>query len=95
MKIDNEFAVSVPIGCRAVIDAKPRDPRGVGEGRPAASETSDGNSPPLHAVRTKGTPKPEALDLMGLAGGAVYKRLIPVGIGAAASVAVIFCRRVR
>jgi carbon monoxide dehydrogenase subunit G len=33
--------------------------------------------------------EPEALDLLGLAGGSVYKRLIPLGIGVAVVAAVI------
>jgi len=33
--------------------------------------------------------EPEALDLLALAGGSIYKRLIPVGIGVAAVAAVI------
>jgi hypothetical protein len=33
--------------------------------------------------------EPEALDLLGLAGASVYKRLIPLGIGVAVVAAVI------
>jgi hypothetical protein len=42
--------------------------------------------------RTEGattSDEPEALDLMALAGGSVYKRAIPLGIGAAVVAAVI------
>ncbi|MBO3736933.1 SRPBCC family protein [Actinoplanes flavus] len=34
-------------------------------------------------------PEPEALDLMAVAGGSVYKRLIPVGVGVAVVAAVV------
>lgn len=61
----------------------------------AESRTNGSDSPPLHAVRAQATPEPKALDLMELAGGAVYKRLIPVAVGAALVVAVIVYRRVR
>ncbi|MBB4750285.1 putative membrane protein [Actinoplanes lobatus] len=37
----------------------------------------------------KETAEPEALDLLAVAGGSVYKRLIPVGIGVAVLAAVV------
>jgi hypothetical protein len=46
------------------------------------------------AVRAVATaPEPEALDLMELAGGAVYKRLIPIAVGVAVVVAAIIIHR--
>jgi len=33
--------------------------------------------------------EPEPLDLLGIAGGSIYKRLVPVAVGVAAAVAVI------
>jgi carbon monoxide dehydrogenase subunit G len=61
----------------------------------AEGKTSNSGSVPPHAVATRAPPEPEALDLMELAGGAIYKRLIPVAIGAAVVAAVIVYRRVR
>ena len=49
----------------------------------------------LPAARPVATAEPEPLDLMSLAGGSVYKRLIPVAVGAVAIVAVIVYRLVR
>ncbi|GGN71179.1 carbon monoxide dehydrogenase subunit G (CoxG) family protein [Actinoplanes lobatus] len=40
-------------------------------------------------VAVKETAEPEALDLLAVAGGSVYKRLIPVGIGVAVLAAVV------
>jgi hypothetical protein len=40
-------------------------------------------------VPDKSADEPEALDLLALAGGSVYKRLIPLGIGVAAVAAAI------
>ena len=49
----------------------------------------------LRPTRPVVTAEPEPLDLMSLAGGSVYKRLIPVALGAAAIVAVVIYRVVR
>lgn len=58
---------------------------------PAAVQSTATTVPPAPA-----TAEPEPLDLMGLAGGAVSKRLLPVAIGAAlVVVAVIVYRLVR
>jgi carbon monoxide dehydrogenase subunit G len=68
------------------------------EARLAASEITapepmDSTQP--RAASARATPEPEALDLIELAGGAVYKRLLPFALGAAVVVAVIVYRRVR
>jgi uncharacterized protein len=45
--------------------------------------------PPAQAGPTQEAPEPETLDLLGLAGGAVARRLIPVAVGIVVVVAVI------
>jgi uncharacterized protein len=58
----------------------------------AAASVANGAGPT--AVRAVATaPEPEALDLMELAGGAVYKRLIPIAVGVAVVVAAIIIHR--
>jgi hypothetical protein len=49
---------------------------------------------PAHSAATKPVAEPEALDLMGIAGGTIYKRLIPVAIGVVV-VAVVIVHIVR
>ena len=61
----------------------------------AAAEPAPGAVTTLPTPRPVATAEPEPLDLMSLAGGSVYKRLIPVALGAAAIVAVIIYRLVR
>jgi hypothetical protein len=56
---------------------------------PGEIGTTAGGNGPSGRVPDKAADEPEALDLLALAGGSVYKRLIPVGIGVAAVAAVI------
>ncbi|GAA0470049.1 carbon monoxide dehydrogenase subunit G (CoxG) family protein [Actinoplanes capillaceus] len=61
---------------------------------PAASPVAETPAPTAEAaapapVAVKEEAEPEALDLLAVAGGSVYKRLIPVGIGVAVVAAVV------
>lgn len=61
----------------------------------AAATAADATVLTLPTARPAATAEPEPLDLMSLAGGSVYKRLVPVALGAAAILAVIVYRVVR
>ncbi|GGN23931.1 carbon monoxide dehydrogenase subunit G [Actinoplanes campanulatus] len=61
---------------------------------PAASSVAETPAPAAEvaapaSVAVKEEAEPEALDLLAVAGGSVYKRLIPVGIGVAVAAAVV------
>ena len=57
---------------------------------PPASTSPAGSTPAAPTRRTfQASPEPEALDLLGLAGGAAFKRLVPAAIGGAAVLAVV------
>ncbi|MHB1712270.1 MAG: SRPBCC family protein [Acidimicrobiales bacterium] len=73
---------------------------GPGPGAGASTSTSasangagEAGQRPLRVVRP--TPEPEALDLLDLAGGAMYKRAIPVVVGAAVIVILVIYFRAR
>lgn len=61
---------------------------------PATAVGAASGARPAPAPPVTPTPEPEALDLMGLAGGSVYKRLIPVAVGAAVIVAALIVYRI-
>lgn len=61
---------------------------------PAPTTATSASAPGPAPVRTvTPTPEPAALDLMDLAGGAIYRRLLPVAIGAAVVVAAVIIYR--
>ncbi|MBW6434285.1 SRPBCC family protein [Actinoplanes hulinensis] len=55
----------------------------------AGTPAAEPPAPAPASVAVKETAEPEALDLLAVAGGSVYKRLIPVGIGVAVVAAVV------
>ncbi|MET0494076.1 MAG: SRPBCC domain-containing protein [Actinoplanes sp.] len=61
----------------------------MGAGQTAASSPDGGACGDSGPVPGKATAEPEPLDLMALAGGSVYKRIVPLGIGVAAVAVVI------
>lgn len=70
-------------------EATPPAPAAMGAGRTAASPADGVASGGSGPVPEKTTDEPAPLDLMALAGGSVYKRIVPLGIGVAAVAAVI------
>ncbi|BEL08177.1 hypothetical protein Q0Z83_063680 [Actinoplanes sichuanensis] len=56
---------------------------------PAAADAAAGSSAAPSAERTLQTAEPEAIDLLAVAGSSIYKRVIPVAIGAVVVAAVI------
>lgn len=67
------------------------EPEPVPVAAPAATPASTAPAP---ARTVTPAPEPEPLDLMELAGGAVYKRLVPVAIGVGVLVAAVIVYRI-
>jgi carbon monoxide dehydrogenase subunit G len=68
-------------------DPAPSAPAGMAE--PAATTASAATAPDTAAVELAPVDEPEALDLLGLAGGSIYKRVVPVAIAVVVIGAVI------
>jgi carbon monoxide dehydrogenase subunit G len=88
-KLLGQFVVNLETKLAATQNAEPG--RGAGRGSAIGSGAAARAASPRAAPAVA---EPEALDLMGLAGGAVYKRLLPLAIGVVV-VLVMLRRRVR
>ncbi len=100
-KLLGQFVVCLEAKIAVTQDPEPEPVADVAPGAEAPPALNAASAPVIapsasrgHAVST--IAEPEALDLMELAGGAVYKRLVPVAVGlAVVVVAVIIYRVVR
>ncbi|GID97782.1 SRPBCC family protein [Amorphoplanes digitatis] len=83
-------AQAVPPAEEAPLEVAPAGASSLEEAPVGAPDSAD-VEPVLPRKSSGFGPQPddEALDLLGLAGGSVYKRLIPIGVGVAAVAAVI------
>lgn len=89
-------AATVPAGGAPAREPEPAmsQPAAQPAAQPAVEPAANGAAPTASRTFTA-TPEPEALDLMELAGGSVYKRLVPVAAAVLAVVAVIIYFRRR
>jgi len=87
-KLLGQFVVNLETKLAATQNAEPGP--GAGGGSTIGSAAAAGATSPRPAPAAAA---PEALDLMELAGGAVYKRLLPLAIGVVVVVVLVILRR--